>query len=46
MPNVWLSAGFGGNGISFAALAGEILARALGGDPDPDAACFDPYRFG
>lgn len=53
MERVWLSAGFGGNGIAFAALAAELLDRALaggegggGGGGDPDAACFDPYRFG
>lgn len=44
-PGVWLSAGFGGNGIAFAALASEIMAIALAGESDPDAACFDPYRF-
>lgn len=46
MRHVWLSAGFGGNGIAFAALASEILSAALGGGRDPDAECFDPYRFG
>lgn len=45
LPGVWLSAGFGGNGIAFAALASEILESALAGRSDPDAACFDPYRF-
>ena len=46
MEHVWLAAGYGGNGIAFAALAGEMLARALTDEPDPDAICFDPYRFG
>lgn len=45
LSRVWLSAGFGGNGIAFAALASEILALSLIGRSDPDAACFDPYRF-
>ena len=45
MPRVWLAAGFGGNGIAFAALAAELLTQAIEGSPDPDAACFDPYRF-
>ena len=45
MPHVWLAAGFGGNGIAFAALAAELLTHAIEGHPDPDAACFDPYRF-
>lgn len=44
--HLWLASGFGGNGITFAALAAELLADALDGRPDPDAECFDPYRFG
>ncbi|QDZ07013.1 FAD-binding oxidoreductase [Sphingomonas panacisoli] len=43
---LWLASAFGGNGVSFAALAAEIIAGDLAGTPDPDAACFDPYRFG
>jgi glycine/D-amino acid oxidase-like deaminating enzyme len=43
---VWLAHGFGGNGITFAALAAELLTAELTGSPDPDLACFDPYRFG
>lgn len=42
---VWLASGFGGNGVTFAALAAELIPAALDGQPDPDAACFDPYRF-
>ena len=42
---IWLAGGFGGNGITFAALAAELLPAALSGSPDPDLACFDPYRF-
>ena len=42
---VWLSAGFGGNGIAFAALAAELLEAEFGGSGDPDAECFSPYRF-
>jgi glycine/D-amino acid oxidase-like deaminating enzyme len=45
MRNIWLSAGFGGNGIAFAGLAADILSAALAGREDADAACFDPYRF-
>ncbi|WP_439814642.1 NAD(P)/FAD-dependent oxidoreductase [Zavarzinia sp. CC-PAN008] len=41
----WLASGFGGNGVSFAALAAELIAAELEGTPDRDAACFDPYRF-
>ena len=43
---IWLASGFGGNGVTFAALAAELITADLDGDPDPDAACFDPYRFG
>lgn len=43
---LWLASGFGGNGVSFAALGAELIAAELGGSADPDAACFDPYRFG
>jgi glycine/D-amino acid oxidase-like deaminating enzyme len=42
---VWLASGFGGNGITFAALAAELLTAELTGSPDPDLPCFDPYRF-
>ncbi len=45
MPHVWLAAGYGGNGIAFAVLAGDILAAELSGTPDPDLDCFNPYRF-
>ncbi|WCM28228.1 FAD-binding oxidoreductase [Sphingomonas sp. QA11] len=43
--NLWLASGFGGNGVSFAALGTELIAAALSGATDPDAECFDPYRF-
>jgi glycine/D-amino acid oxidase-like deaminating enzyme len=47
MQRLWLANGFGGNGVSFAALAAELIAAALvDGQPDPDADAFDPYRFG
>lgn len=42
---VWLASGFGGNGVSFAALGAELLTAELAGVPDPDLALFDPYRF-
>jgi glycine/D-amino acid oxidase-like deaminating enzyme len=43
---IWLASGFGGNGITFAALAADLLTAELSGTPDPDFRCFDPYRFG
>ena len=42
---LWLASGFGGNGVTFAALGAELIAAELRGAPDADAACFDPYRF-
>lgn len=45
MEHVWIAAGFGGNGIAFAALAAELLEASLDGSSDRDAECFDPYRF-
>lgn len=42
---VWLASGFGGNGVSFASLAAEIIAGKFAGRPDPVAGGFDPYRF-
>lgn len=42
---VWLAYGYGGNGITFAALATELLGAAITGSPDEDAGLFDPYRF-
>jgi len=42
---IWLSYGFGGNGVTFAALAAALLSSALAGMPDGDLELFDPYRF-
>lgn len=42
--NIWLASGFGGNGITFAALAADMLAAEFAGSPDPDAALYSPYR--
>ena len=42
---LWLASGFGGNGISFAALAAELIVVELSGSPDPVAPAFSPYRF-
>lgn len=43
--NVWITAGFGGNGIAFAALASEILSADLNGTSDADTRFFAPGRF-
>lgn len=42
---IWLAAGFGGNGISFSAVAAEALGAVLSGERDPALDLFDPYRF-
>lgn len=44
-PNVWLAAGFGGNGISFASLGARLLAAELAGRPLEVAPSFSPLRF-
>ena len=46
LPDVWLTAGYGGNDIAFAALAAQLLEHSFSGEHDPDLECFDPYRFG
>ena len=43
--NIWLASGFGGNGITFAALGTEMILAGLAGMTDADAPCFDPGRF-
>jgi glycine/D-amino acid oxidase-like deaminating enzyme len=42
---IWLAYGFGGNGITFASLAADLLPRLMQGAADADACLFDPYRF-
>jgi glycine/D-amino acid oxidase-like deaminating enzyme len=39
-PNVYAAMGYGGNGITFSKIAAEILAKALNGKEDRDAALF------
>lgn len=43
---LWIAAGFGGNGVTFASLAATLVTAALTREPDEDEACFSPYRFG
>lgn len=43
---LWIASGFGGNGVTFAALGAELIAADFSRKPDPDVECFDPYRFG
>jgi len=43
--NIWIAAGFGGNGISFAALAASLIGDDICGKPQRTADLFNPYRF-
>lgn len=45
-PRVWIASGFGGNGITFAMLAADIIASSLAGATDERTAMFAPDRFG
>jgi glycine/D-amino acid oxidase-like deaminating enzyme len=38
--HTWVVAGFGGNGITYSTIASQVLAAALQGARDPDAALF------
>jgi glycine/D-amino acid oxidase-like deaminating enzyme len=42
MPHCWIALGYGGNGITYAAIAADIISGAIGGRLDVDA---DLYRF-
>jgi glycine/D-amino acid oxidase-like deaminating enzyme len=42
MKNCWAVLGYGGNGITYARIASEIIRTALAGGKDPDG---DLYRF-
>lgn len=42
LPNCHAVLGFGGNGVTYARIAADIVAGALSGRPDPDA---DLYAF-
>ena len=44
MDRVYLAYGFGGNGITFAALGSRIIEGILRGTPEPFSSGFDPYR--
>jgi glycine/D-amino acid oxidase-like deaminating enzyme len=42
MPNCWVALGYGGNGITYASIAADLITGALSGRPDADA---DLYAF-
>lgn len=39
-PHTWFALGYGGNGITFSAIAASLLRDACLGRPNPDAAIF------
>lgn len=41
LPNCWVALGYGGNGITYAQIAADIIAGALTGRPDVDADLYD-----
>lgn len=43
-PHLWLAHAFGGNGVTFAALAAAMLQDRLEGRTPAEAPLFDPYR--
>ena len=44
-PRTFAAFGYGGNGITFSAMAAEIVANALRGQRDEDAALYALDRF-
>jgi glycine/D-amino acid oxidase-like deaminating enzyme len=42
LPNCWVALGYGGNGITYARIAADVISGALTGRPDVDA---DLYEF-
>jgi glycine/D-amino acid oxidase-like deaminating enzyme len=42
MPHCWIALGYGGNGTTYAAIAGDVIVGAIVGRPDVDA---DLYHF-
>ena len=43
MRNCWAALGYGGNGITYARIAADIIRTGVAGERDPDA---DLYSFG
>lgn len=43
--HTYVATGFGGWGISGGVMAGQLLARLIGGDPPPWAGLYDPRRL-
>ncbi len=41
LPHCWAALGYGGNGITYARIAADVIRGALNGHPDSDADLFD-----
>jgi glycine/D-amino acid oxidase-like deaminating enzyme len=41
LPHCWAALGYGGNGITYARIAADVIRGALNGHPDVDADLFD-----
>jgi glycine/D-amino acid oxidase-like deaminating enzyme len=41
LPNCWAALGYGGNGITYARIAADVIGGALNGRPDIDADLYD-----
>lgn len=41
LPHCWAALGYGGNGITYARIAADVIRGALNGHPDEDADLFD-----
>jgi glycine/D-amino acid oxidase-like deaminating enzyme len=41
LPHCWAALGYGGNGITYARIAADVIRGALNGHPDADADLFD-----
>jgi glycine/D-amino acid oxidase-like deaminating enzyme len=41
LPRCWVALGYGGNGITYAQIAADVIAGALAGRPDIDADLYD-----
>jgi glycine/D-amino acid oxidase-like deaminating enzyme len=44
LPRCWVALGYGGNAITYAQIAADIIAGALAGHPDIDADLYDFSR--
>jgi glycine/D-amino acid oxidase-like deaminating enzyme len=46
LPNAWFALGYGGNGITYSAIAADLLRDFVQGRPNPNAPIFAFDRHG